>query len=408
MKFFGNISAIPYTYSFDEILRREWLDMTRRKTASHATGTSSIDSDYRHLFSCPEVVRDLLKGYVPGKWLDDVDFSTLVHVNGSYVSESGKQRHDDVVWRVNIAGRWLWIYIITEFQNKPERWMALRMMEYVSQLALQITREIKTNELPEGRIPPILPIVLYNGMQKWNAATDATDCFIEPPGGLEAFLPGVRYLLLDAHRLEMSRSKEIRNFAEAVFRMETNHGKADLFAVIKTLADMLRAPELKSLRRAFNMWIKGLLKRHERDNRITETVNGINDIFEEHDMAKAKYEIFSETIRKNIEAEVRAKVRAEVRAEARAEARKDAEAKYEIWSDTARKEGLKEGEVKLLVRQLSRRFGPLPKWAEIRVNKAKSAQLEKWADAVLDASNLTEVIGAPSRARSRSAVTVNS
>jgi hypothetical protein len=44
---------------------------------------------------------------------------------------------------------------------------------------------------------------------------------------------------------------------------------------------------------------------------------------------------------------------------------------------------------------LNRRFGPLPKWAETRVSKAKSAQLEKWADAVLDAANLTDVLGAP-------------
>ena len=43
------------------------------------------------------MVRDLLIGYVPGKWLKDVDFSTLVHVSGSYVSESGKQRYDDRV-----------------------------------------------------------------------------------------------------------------------------------------------------------------------------------------------------------------------------------------------------------------------------------------------------------------------
>jgi len=60
-----------------------------------------------------------------------------------------------------------------------------------------------------------------------------------------------------------------------------------------------------------------------------------------------------------------------------------------------RAEGRIEGEAKLLVRQLSRRFGQLPKWAESRINKAEPAQLENWADAVLDASNLTEVLGAP-------------
>jgi hypothetical protein len=330
--------------------------MNKRKSAP--TPASTADSDYRHLFSCPEVVRDLLKGYVPGKWLNDVDFSTLVHVSGSYVSESRKQRHDDSVWRVNINGRGLWVYIITEFQSQPDHWMALRIMEYVNQLSLQLTRELKKQKLPENRIPPILPIVIYNGLTEWNAATDAADCYIEPPGGLEAFQPRLRYLLLDTHRLKLSRTKEIRTFADAVFRMEANKGKTDLFAVIKALAETLNAPELESLRRAFNVWVKGLLKRHEPNLKIVEKIRGINDIFGEYAMA---------------------------------------EAAYEIWSDTARNEGRKEGEATLLVRLLTHRFGPLPKWAETRVNKANPAQLEKWATAVFDASKLTEVLGAPGR-----------
>jgi hypothetical protein len=72
-----------------------------------------------------------------------------------------------------------------------------------------------------------------------------------------------------------------------------------------------------------------------------------------------------------------------------------AEIVYEYWDDVIEKKGKLKGQIEILVRQLTRRFGPLPKWAEARVNKAKSAQLEKWADAVLDASNLTEVLGAP-------------
>jgi hypothetical protein len=332
--------------------------MARIKPASTVNKATDVDSNYKHLFSCPEVVRDLLKGFVPGKWIKEADFSSLTHVSGSYVSEAGKQRHGDAVWKLNINGRWLWVYIILEFQSESESWMALRIMEYVSQLSLQITREIKKDELPEGRIPPILPIVLYNGLREWNAATDVADCYIEAPGGLEAFQPKLRYLLLDAHRLKLNRAAEIRNFAEAVFRMEANQGTADLFAVIKALAEVLHAPELESLRRAFNVWIKGLLKRHTPDTKIVEKISGIKDIFKEHDMA---------------------------------------EATYLNWADVFKAEGKAEGKAEILFRLLTRRFGALPKWAEKRLNKAKPAQLEEWADAVLDASNLTEVLGAPSR-----------
>ncbi|MDR0842981.1 MAG: Rpn family recombination-promoting nuclease/putative transposase, partial [Acidobacteriota bacterium] len=94
--------------------------MAKAKNASSASSASSSDSGYRLLFGCPQMVRDLLVGYAPGKWLEDVDFSTLTRVNGSYVAEDEKQRHDDMVWRVKIGGRWLWVYVILEFQSEVD------------------------------------------------------------------------------------------------------------------------------------------------------------------------------------------------------------------------------------------------------------------------------------------------
>ncbi|MDR0701155.1 MAG: DUF4351 domain-containing protein, partial [Azoarcus sp.] len=58
-------------------------------------------------------------------------------------------------------------------------------------------------------------------------------------------------------------------------------------------------------------------------------------------------------------------------------------------------EGREESEAALLARQLSRRFGPLPAWARERLHRADAAQRQAWADAVLDAATLTEVVGAP-------------
>jgi hypothetical protein len=53
------------------------------------------------------------------------------------------------------------------------------------------------------------------------------------------------------------------------------------------------------------------------------------------------------------------------------------------------------GEANVLVRLLTRRFGPLPDWAEARLRAADAARLETWADAVLDAASLTDVLGPP-------------
>ncbi|MDR0716676.1 MAG: Rpn family recombination-promoting nuclease/putative transposase, partial [Azoarcus sp.] len=95
----------------------------------------SYDSSYKALFTCPELVRDLLRGYVPGKWLERADYASLKRINASYVARSDKQRHDDMVWRINIGGQWVWVYILLEFQSESDPWMAVRIMQYVSLLS---------------------------------------------------------------------------------------------------------------------------------------------------------------------------------------------------------------------------------------------------------------------------------
>jgi len=81
------------------------------------------DSGYKQLFSHPDMVRDLLTGFVPGPWLQAARFDTLERVNASYVSESDKQRHDDMVWRLKAGPRWVWVYLLLEFQSQDDPWM---------------------------------------------------------------------------------------------------------------------------------------------------------------------------------------------------------------------------------------------------------------------------------------------
>jgi hypothetical protein len=49
--------------------------------------TIDHDSSYKSLFSTPELVRDLIIGFVPDEWLLSLDYTTLEKVPGSYVTE---------------------------------------------------------------------------------------------------------------------------------------------------------------------------------------------------------------------------------------------------------------------------------------------------------------------------------
>jgi hypothetical protein len=63
------------------------------------------------------------------------------------------------------------------------------------------------------------------------------------------------------------------------------------------------------------------------------------------------------------------------------------------WKDEGLREGRREGETKFLRRLLTRRFGPLPLWAEERLGQAGETELEEWGDRVLECRSLKEVFG---------------
>ncbi|MBI2389795.1 MAG: Rpn family recombination-promoting nuclease/putative transposase [Deltaproteobacteria bacterium] len=76
-----------------------------------------------------------------------------------------------------------------------------------------------------------------------------------------------------------------------------------------------------------------------------------------------------------------------------AEMRREAEIMRKLDRQEALDDGRAEGQRALLLRQLATRFGALPASAVDRVNRASSRELETWAERVLSAASLEEVIG---------------
>lgn len=52
----------------------------------------SHDNSYKLLFTHPEMVTGLLKGFVDEEWVKQCDFKTLEKVSGSYVTDDLRDR----------------------------------------------------------------------------------------------------------------------------------------------------------------------------------------------------------------------------------------------------------------------------------------------------------------------------
>jgi len=215
------------------------------------------DTAFRELFAHPESMRELITTFLPADLTAQLDLASLERVNGSYVDGEGSQRHSDMVWRILLEGRWLYLYLLLEFQSAPDPWMALRMRVYSALLYQDL---IKRHELPAASyLPPILPVVLYSGQKPWRAARNMVELTMP---GLNDAMPMAavdEYLLLDIPRLlscGQDRSMQPLALLLGLRYLPTSRLASGALGII---GQWLRELKSEELRRTVHAWIQSSL-----------------------------------------------------------------------------------------------------------------------------------------------------
>ena len=158
------------------------------------------DPAYKLLFSRPRMVRDLLDGFAAHGWSDALDFESLAPLPASFVGRELQQRHGDLIWRVRFRDdRWLYLVLLLEFQATVEPAMAVRILEYTALLYRRLVAQDVLRE--HGALPPVLPVVLYNGHRRWTAPVEMTKLLAAGSDVLKPYQPSQRYYVLDVSRV---------------------------------------------------------------------------------------------------------------------------------------------------------------------------------------------------------------
>lgn len=339
---------------------------------------STHDNAYKHLFSHPQAVRDLLRGFVVEDWVALLDFDTLEKVSGSYVSDDLRDREDDIIWRIRMQspssegvtqqpGEWVYVYLLLEFQSSVDAFMAVRMLTYIGLLYQDLIKsgQIKAQAGQTAKLPPVFPLVLYNGVRPWNAERELEQLIESVPASLGAYRPRLRYFLMDEGRLSEDSLQQSDNAIARLVQIERTLDPMQLAPLVDKLANQLKAPQNTELRRAFAVWInRVVLRRFNPKGDLPDT----QDLPEVQHMIGERIDIWKEQL---IEQGMLA-------------------GKLEGMQQ-GKLEGKLEGQAELLRRFLIRRFGILPVGVEAQISAASLEQMESWFDQSMDAPSLGAV-----------------
>ena len=319
-------------------------------------------NDYKTIFAHPEMVEDIITGFAPGPWLDDIDFATLEPFKSSFVSttDDPEQRHSDLVWRVRHKGTWLYVYLLFEFQSTIDPFMAIRMQVYVGLLYQDL---IKNKEWgPDGKLPFILPIVLYNGNPRWRAPLATQDLISVAPDGFEHYVPRLDYFLIDEGSYSTEYLGDLENLAAAIFLIENQSSVAGLRNALDKVLKWSDRHKHETLRGAIAKLAMRVLSRRLPSG--TVKLDGIHDLEGVCSMLEENIDnMILDSWQKGVQ----------------------------VGEQQGEQKGEQKGMLQVLRAMLINRFGPIPDWVVAKIDSATSAQLAQWCVQLLHVSTLEDL-----------------
>lgn len=168
----------------------------------------------------------------------------------SFVSDQYKKTESDIIYKLKIKDKEIYIFILIEFQSTVERFMALRILNYITNFYMDYVQSNKGVK----KLPAIFPILLYNGDATWKAPVRLTD-LIEDNKRLGKFAINFEYFKIAENEYSKEDLLKIKNIVSTLFLAESYYDIELLKEQFLTIFDKESDKEAISL---FLNWFKQL------------------------------------------------------------------------------------------------------------------------------------------------------
>jgi hypothetical protein len=328
--------------------------------------TGIHDALFKTTFSQIEHATGELQAILPPALSAHIDFATLARCPGTFVSDDFSQRHADLLFSAQIAGKKALLYVLFEHQSTVDPLMLFRLLAYM----VRIWEAHLRSEPEATRLPAILPVLLHHSRSGWTAKVAFEDLLDVDPTVLAEIAPYIPHFRCVLDDLGEESEEDLRARAMSAL------GRLALWCLKNS-----RTPEL--LVAQFGRWAELMRQVARAPDGMAALGTILQYVWEVHATIGVEElrELVAREVGKDVE-EAIVTTADMLRAEGRGEG-----------LTKGRSEGRLEGQREMLLKQLSKRFGTLPEDAAARVNAAGPTDLEAWSDRVLTAATLAGVLG---------------
>ncbi len=173
----------------------------------------SSDALFKRIMSEKIAAREFLEEYLPADFKHLVDLNTINVEQESYVESHLRKKYSDVVYSIktNHNDERAYIFTLVEHQSTVDPLIALRLWRY---MLLLCERHSKNH----NKLPLVMPIVVYHGQEKYTAARDLWQLFVDPSRARELMTNEYKLIDLQATSDDEIKRKNHLGMLEYIFK----------------------------------------------------------------------------------------------------------------------------------------------------------------------------------------------
>lgn len=195
------------------------------------------DKSYKTLFSNKDIFLSLINDFTEEQWKKELTAENLTLVNKSFILADYEEVEADIVYQAEIEGQKVIFYVLLEFQSSVDYSMPIRLLMYMIEIWREVLKGISKDEIKrkDFKLPTIVPIVTYNGKDKWNVPLT----FKEKITRYELFgdkLLDFEYVLLDVNRYDKEVLLQKESISSAIFLLDQKVGYEEYMHRLVTIA----------------------------------------------------------------------------------------------------------------------------------------------------------------------------
>jgi predicted transposase/invertase (TIGR01784 family) len=210
------------------------------------------DNAYKYLFKNKRIFHQLLHSFVYEDFVKEIRVDDLELVDKSFVSEEFIHRESDLIYKVKFRDKEYFIYILIEFQSKPDKSIPVRMFSYIMLLYDLIYKNSK-----RGKLPNVFPLILYNGKHNWNVPKNISGLIDKNIP--ERYIPQFEYYLISEKDVPDNVLLELSNLVAAVVYLEKQDDEKKLAAALEKIVDFIKKENIIDIR-VFTRWLTGMFR----------------------------------------------------------------------------------------------------------------------------------------------------